>query len=151
MKPETSIEFEGVKLEFIKESLVTLDWERRFAITFRITNLRDHNLFVTLRPEYISTSKGLIDEVNMSHYMNYGEELLSKSFVDVKISFRGIKRSTVSDGDRIKLKIPDIASLILRRYNSQWFFVEYKSLKLRTSNDEIKGKIEHFETIEERT
>lgn len=148
MDPRTCIEIEDLKLEWIKEAMTTIGWDRKFAITIRITNQSSRSKFVVLKPEYISISKGRIEEgCNMSHYMYSGQELLSNSFVDVKISCGGLKRSIVSDGDRIELKIPKIASLLLKRHNSQWYFVECNKI---ISNDEIKAKIEQFETIEEK-
>jgi hypothetical protein len=149
MNPEKFIEIEGLKIEWIKEGMATIGFERRFAITLRVTNQSDQKSIVALNPEYISISRGWIDGVHdMSPSLYSGEELLPKSFVDVKIAFEGIKRSMVSDGDRMKLKISKIASLLLRRDNSQWYFVEYSSIKI--GNDEIKSKIEQFEAIEER-
>ena len=150
MKIETFIDIEDLKLEFIKEGMASLGYlERKYAIILRVTNQSDKRKFVSFSPEYISVSKGLIDSysVDMSHYMYSGQELLPKSFVDVKISFEGIKRSTVSDGDRVKLKISNFASVLLRRENSQWYFVEFSLVK--KCNDEIKAKIEQLETIEE--
>lgn len=148
MDPKTYIEIDDLKLEWIKEGMATIGWERKFAITLRITNQSNQSKFVELKSEYISISKGWIEEgCDMSHYMHSGQELLSNSFVDVKISCGGLTRSIVSDGDRIELGIPQIASLILKRDNSQWFFVECNKI---ISNDEIKAKIEQFEAIEEK-
>ena len=131
MNPERFIEIDGLKIEWIKEGMATIGFERRFAITLRVTNQSDQKSIVDMSPSLYS-----------------GEELLPKSFVDVKIAFEGIKRSMVSDGDMMKLKISKIVSLLLRRDNSQWYFVEYSSIKI--GNDEIKSKIEQFEAIEER-
>lgn len=149
MNPATSIEFEKIRLEVIKEGMASLGWDRKFAITLRITNQNNQTIPVVLRAEYISVSKGLLDGgCEMSPRMQSGEKLLSDSFVDVKISFDGIKKSIVSDGDRMKLYIPHVASLLLKRDNSLWYFVEYIDIRIR--NYEIKGKIEQFEGIEER-
>lgn len=149
MNPVTSIEFENIRLEVIKEGIASFGWGRKFAITLRVINQSNQTIPVVLWPEYISVSKGLQDGgCEMSPHMQSGEKLLSDSFVDVKISFDGIKKSVVSDGDRIRLHIPQVASLILKRENALWYFVEYRNIKI--SNDELKGKIEQFEAIEER-
>lgn len=149
MNPVTTIEFENIKLEVIKEGMTSFGWDRKFAIILRVINQGNQTITLALRPEYISVSKGLLDDGDeMSPRMYSGEKLLSDSFVDVKISFDGMKKSVVSDGDRIRLYIPQIASLILKRENAQWYFVEYSNIKI--NNDEVKGKIEQFEAIEER-
>ena len=144
------LDFKGIKFDIIAEGISNDCWHW-FTITMRTENFNDVKKKVKLNARYISVVNGLIDVRTMSPSgMNYdgGRYLQPHSFVDVGIGFEVIKEA--HDGDRIELEANDgrIASLLLIRASGQWYILETK--EQNTINRDIKKRIEHFESIDEK-
>lgn len=144
------LDFKGIKFDILNEGISNDCWHW-FTITMRIENCNDTKKKVMLDARYISVEKGLIDVRSMSPSgMNYngGRFLQPHSFVDVGIGFEVIK--VARDGDQIELDVNEgrIASLLLIRENGHWYIMETK--EKNTINRDIKKRIEHFESIDEK-
>lgn len=142
-------EFKGLFFEITSDG-VGEEWQGRFSINLRITNLNDKKKKVEVDANYISVEHGLIDIAygEPSGIRSGGRFLQANSFVDAKLYFDVIKQSR--EGDRIELEINDgkIASLLLIKERNQWFIVEEKSQN--KTNRDIKKLIEHFDAIDEK-
>ena len=142
-------DFKGLFFEIISDG-VEDDYMRRFSINLRITNLNDKKKKVAVDAKYISVEQGLldIDTAEPCGLRSGGRFLQPHSFVDAKLKFEVIKQSR--EGDRIELDINEgkIASLLLIKESNQWFIVEEKNQN--DLNKEIKRRIEHFESLDEK-
>lgn len=141
--------FKGISFEIIKEEIKEICYEKKLALTMRVTNYNDKKKKLAHSLNYISVGQGMKrGSVLTLNFGVYGTFLQSNAFVDLDIQFDGITK--VEDGDRIELEVNDgkLATLLLLRQNGQWFIVEDR--ESGNVNLNLKNKIEHFEFIEEQ-
>ena len=141
--------FKGISFEIIKEEIKEICYEKKLALTMRVTNYNDKKKKLAHSLNYISVGQGMKrGSVLTLNFGVYGTFLQSNAFVDLDIQFDGITK--VEDGDRIEFEVNDgkLATLLLLRQNGQWFIVEDR--ESGNVNLNLKNKIEHFEFIEEQ-
>lgn len=131
------ISFEIVKEEYVGGTIFP------FNLHLRVSNYNDHKKKIGINIKYISTKHGLKTRGGL-----FNDFVPDNSFVDLEIGFDDI--TGAFNGDRIELLVNDgkFASLRLIRDRNQWMIVE--SVERSSFNRELKGKIEHFEAIEEQ-
>ena len=142
-------EFKGLSFEITSEGFDN-NWNGRYSINLRITNLNDKKKMVEINARYISVEHGLLDVASVLPYglKSDGRFLQPHSFVNSQLLFEQIEKSY--DGDRIELDINEgnIASLLLTRENANWYIIDYKGNA--DIKNYLKNRIEHFENIEEK-
>ncbi len=142
-------EFKGLFFEILKVEKDNWHDEYMYVIV-RASNHNDKKKKIALDVHYISSKKGLQDGMVFTRNFGSGRYLQPNSFVDIRVRFDYDGCINPENGDRIELIINDgrIAELLLVRNCDQWYIVEEKSNRI--NNQELKQKIEHFETVEER-
>lgn len=132
----------GVSFEITKEEYVGGNIFP-FELHLRISNYNDHKKKIKVDIKYISEKHGL-----KTHRGIFGEFIPDNSFVDLNVGLEDI--TGACNGDQMELIVNDgkFATLRLLRERGQWTIVE--SIERNTYNRDLKGKIEHFEAIEEQ-
>ena len=123
---------------------------RKFArlfILFRLTNKTNSKKKFYFDAKYLSSKTGMhvLDQVLPPIGARTSDCFMpANSFVDEKLFFYDLKE--INDGDRIELEVFNIVTLLLVREESLWYIAEKSE---RSTEREIKKRIEHFEMIEE--
>lgn len=133
--------FNGISFEIIKEEYRE-GYSSPFRLLLRVTNFNNKKIKIHARLNYISIKYGL------KKVWAPQEFIPDNTFFDFDYSYEEITHAY--DGDRIELEINEgkFASIRLIRELGQWWIVESKERS--TYNRNLKGKIEHFEAIEEQ-
>lgn len=125
-------------------------FENKNNIILRIINNGKDIKTSVCGSRYISTKKGiLLLERCYPFDMNYSDGIiiLENSFLDTELDFQ-LENGNISNGDRLELKISNIADLMLLRQNNSWFVLEEHSKE--KTKIELDSKIEHYEAVEEK-
>ena len=136
-------DLDGIYLDIINEYLTEDDG---FRLVLRVRNIKDKKQKTQLTIKYISVEKGTLEECEPLGFD--GIILQSNAFVDANIDLEGL--TGVHDGDRMEIIVNEgkNARLLLIRENNLWYVLEHKNIK--TYNETLKRKFEHFETIDEQ-
>ena len=164
MKKELNLN--GLRLELLQADIDTEDFPReRFRAIIRITNASETKKRIAIKEDgtkYISKKFGLEYAYGINPYqfaLSKGTFISPDSFVDIKIRFDVVKESY--SGDRMEIELRDIAMIPLVYLDSQWYWstneIEYFEIKQEITREEmkllkkqLKSKIEHFESIDEK-
>lgn len=144
--------FNGISFEIIGENHTEEYGTEKYFLNLRITNHNEKKKKIQIDLKYISTKNGFkrayAYEPSTFGYPWNGI-IPDKTFVDLKIEFRDYITSAC-DGDRIELEVNNgkMASLQLIKESGEWMVMD--SIERSTYNRNLKKKIEHYESIEEK-
>lgn len=164
------LDFRGLRLELLQADIDKEDFPReRFRAILRIKNVSESKRKIAIKEDgtkYISRITGLEYAYQIIPYqfaLSEGTFINPDSFVDIKIRFDVVKES--HSGDRMELELRDLAVIPLVLINNQWYWcaneIEYigseSILRQEMTREEkkmlkkqLKSKIEHFESIDEK-
>ena len=170
MEIQKELDFKGLRLELLQADIDKEDFPReRFRAILRIKNVSETKKKISIKEDstkYISRKYGLEYAYQIIPYQfarSDGEFITPDSFVDIKIRFDIVKESY--SGDRMEIELRDLAMIPLFYLDNQWYWstneIEYfgsqTELRQEITREEkkllkkqLKSKIEHFESIDEK-
>ena len=170
MEIQKVLDFKGLRLELLQAGVDKEDFPReRFTAILRIKNVSESKKKIAIKEDgtkYISRISGLEYAYQIIPYqfaLSDGTFINSDSFVDIKIRFDLVKES--HSGDRMEIELRDLAIIPLVFSDKQWYWctneIEHigrdSSLRQEMTREEkkllkkqLKSKIEHFESIDEK-
>lgn len=166
MNLQKELDIKGLRLELLQAEVDTEDFPReRFTAILRIMNTSEVKQRVAIKEDgtkYISKEHGMEYAYHIKPYqfaLSDGAFIFPDSFVDVKIQFNVVKEAY--NGDRMEIELTESALLPLARCDNQWYWyvdeIEYIRSESGLSCEEknllkkqLKSKIEHFESIDEK-
>lgn len=170
MEIQKVLDFKGFRLELLQADIDKEDFPReRFRAVLRIKNMSETKKRIAIKEDgtkYISRTSGLEYAYQIIPYqfaLSEGTFINPDSFIDIKIRFNIVKES--HSGDRMEIELRDLAIIPLVLSGNQWNWctneIEYigrdSSLRQEMTHEEkkllkkqLKSKIEHFESIDEK-
>lgn len=167
---QKELDFKGLHLELLQADVDKEDFPReRFRAILRIKNVSESKKKIAIKEDgtkYISKKTGLEYAYQIIPYQfaqSDGTFINPDSFVDIKIRFDIVKES--HSGDRMELELRDMAIIPLVLLDNQWYWctneIEYvgseSEFRQEMTREEkkflkkqLKSKIEHFESIDEK-
>lgn len=167
---QKELDFKGLRLELLQADIDKEDFPReRFRAILRIKNASETKKRIAIKEDgtkYISKKSGLEYAYQIIPYqfaLSEGTFISPDSFVDIKIRFDVVKESY--SGDRMEIELRDLAKIPLVYLDNQWYWstdeIEYygsrSELRQEITREEkkllrkqLKSKIEHFESIDEK-
>ena len=170
MEIQKKLDFKGLRLELLQADIDKEDFPReRFRAILRIKNVSESKRKIAIKEngtKYVSKITVLEYAYQIIPYQfaqSDGTFINPDSFVDIKIRFDVVKESC--NGDRIELELRDLAVIPLVLTDNQWHWcaneIEYfgndSTLRKEMTREEkrllkkqLKSRIEHFESIDEK-
>lgn len=119
-------------------------------ITLRIINKSEMVYAAIEGSRYISVSNGILKLSDVEPCdMEYGMTIPTLSFIDVVISFvKDGNKFKVNNGDRIEIRLKNIANLTAEYQSGEWYVIEYDNQRML--REYIESRCMRLETIEEK-
>ena len=136
----------GWSFDILQEGL---DQEKKaYYFNLRITNNTNKKQKIKIDAKYLSVSTGmhLLEKLLPNIGITNGDCFLPANFfVDQKMYFSELNE--ITDGDRIEFEVFNVVSLLLMRNQGLWYVADKNE---RSTDEELKKRVEHFEAIEEK-